>query len=191
MPTAHTPCGFAAAVAEVTPRRFAYFCVVASGKVFLRFAQASDVARLISDGVIVGPPPARESWNQRIVKWLSEQRVGRRVILIAEDASGLLGIVQLVFQLPIGYDDCEAANGVDIAMMEGLHLREGVRNEVGSELVNEVQRVAMKRNIKTLTFLLSMNNARAIAQARAWGFKEFRIMPEPTKMLAFFRKSIE
>lgn len=162
-----------------------------SGKVFLRFAQASDVARLTADGVIVGPPPSSESWNQRIVKWLSEQRAGRRVILIAEDATGLLGMVQLVFKLPVGYDDREAANGMDIAMMEGLHLREGTRNEIGSELVGEVQRVAMKRNIKTLTFLLPMNNIRAIAQARTWGFKEFRIMAEPTKMLAFFRKSIE
>ena len=164
---------------------------MASPKVFLRFAQASDVERLIGDGVIVGPAPARESWNQRIATWLSEQRAGRRVILIAEDAGGLLGMVQLVFKFPLGYDDREAANGMDIAMMEGLRLREGVRSEVGNELVGEVQRVAMKRNIKTLTFLLPMNNPRAIAQARAWGFEEFRIMAEPTKMLAFFRKSVE
>ena len=164
---------------------------MAPGKVFLRFAQASDVQRLVTDAVIVGPAPPRESWNQRIVKWLSEQRAGRRVILIAEDASGLLGMVQLVFKLPVGYDDREAANGMDIAMMEGLRLREGVRSEVGNELVGEVQRVALKRNIKTLTFLLPMNNTRAIAQARNWGFQEFRIMAEPTKMLAFFRKSVE
>jgi hypothetical protein len=35
-----------------------------------------------------------------------------------------------------------------------------------------------------------MNNEHGIIQARAWGFTEFRIMPEPTKMLAFFRKQI-
>jgi hypothetical protein len=35
-----------------------------------------------------------------------------------------------------------------------------------------------------------MNDNRALRQARSWGFEEFRIMPEPTKMLAFFRKSI-
>jgi len=126
-----------------------------------------------------------------VVKWLSEQRAGRRVILIAEDQSGLLGMVQLVFRLPLGYDDPEAANGMDVAMMEGLRVREGVPSEIGTELVGEVQRVAMKRNIKTLTFLLPMNNNRAIAQARNWGFEEFRIMAEPNKMLAFFRKSVD
>lgn len=164
---------------------------MAGRKVFLRFAQASDVDRLSKDGVLSGPPPARETWNQRVVKWLSEQRAGRRVILIAEDQSGLLGMVQLVFRLPLGYDDPEAANGMDVAMMEGLRVREGVPSEIGTELVGEVQRVAMKRNIKTLTFLLPMNNNRAIAQARNWGFEEFRIMAEPNKMLAFFRKSVD
>ena len=164
---------------------------MAGRKVFLRFAQASDVDRLSKDGVVTGPPPSRETWNQRIVKWLSEQRAGRRVILIAEDQSGLLGMVQLVFKLPLGYDDPEAANGFDVAMMEGLRMREGAPVEVGTELVGEVQRVAIKRNIKTLTFLLPMNNNRAIAQARNWGFQEFRIMAEPNKMLAFFRKSVD
>jgi len=28
-------------------------------------------------------------------------------------------------------------------------------------------------------------------QAKSWGFEEFRIMPEPDKMLAFFRKSLD
>jgi len=51
--------------------------------------------------------------------------------------------------------------------------------------------VAAKKNVKTLTFCLPLNQARAIRQAKAWGFEEFRIMAEPTKMLAFFRKSIE
>lgn len=162
-------------------------------KVFIRFAQATDLERLVKDGVVTGPPPPKETWNQRIVKWLSEQRAGRRYILIAEDASGLLGMVQLVIKLPVGYEDPEAANGMDVAMMEGLRLRQdgGANAEVGTELVTEVQRLAMKRNIKTLTFCLPMNNSRAIHQARSWGFEEFRIMAEPTKMLAFFRKSIE
>lgn len=164
---------------------------MAGRKIFLRFAQASDVERLVRDGVITGPSPTRETWNQRIVKWLSEQRAGRRFILIAEDESGLLGMVQLVLKLPLGYDDPEAANGMDIAMMENLRTAAGAPPEVGNELVSEVQRLAMKRNIKTLTFCLPMNNSRAIFQARSWGFEEFRIMAEPTKMLAFFRKSIE
>lgn len=164
---------------------------MAARKIYLRFAQSSDVNRLLEEGVIQGPPPKTESWNQRVVKWLSEQRAGRRVILIAEDQSGLLGMVQLVFKLPIGYDDPEAANGYDVAMMDGLRTRQGAPAEVGSELVGEVQRIAGKKNIKTLTFLLPMNNTRAINQAKSWGFEEFRIMPEPTKMLAFFRKSVD
>jgi hypothetical protein len=164
---------------------------VANRKIYLRFAQATDVTRLVDDGVIFGPPPKNETWNQRIVKWLTEQRAGRRVILIAEDGSGLLGMVQLVFKFPLGYEDAEAANGFDVAMMESLRIRQGAPAEVGSELVGEVQRIAGKKNIKTLTFLLPMNNTRAIHQAKSWGFEEFRIMPEPTKMLAFFRKSID
>jgi hypothetical protein len=163
---------------------------VAGRKIYLRFAQATDVTRLLENGVIQGPAPKTETWDQRIVKWLSEQRAGRRVILVAEDESGLLGMVQLVFKFPIGYDDPEAANGYDVAMMEGLRTRPGAPAEVGSELVGEVQRIASKKNIKTLTFLLPMNNPRALNQAKNWGFEEFRIMPEPTKMLAFFRKSV-
>lgn len=165
--------------------------MAAARKVFIRFAQSTDVERLTKDGVIAGPAPARETWNQRIVKWLTEQRAGRRVILIAEDETGLLGMVQLVFRLPLGYDDPEAANGMDVAMMEGLRVRPGIGTEIGTELVGEVQRVATKRAIKTLTFLLPMNNTRAINQAKAWGFEEFRIMAEPSKMLAFFRKSVD
>lgn len=122
---------------------------------------------------------------------LSEQKSGRRVILVAEDQSGLLGMVQLVFKLPAGYDDPEAANGMDVAMMESLRMRPNVPVEVGTELVGEVQRLAMKRNVKTLTFLISMHNTRGITQAKSWGFEEFRIMPEADKMLAFFRKSVD
>ena len=122
---------------------------------------------------------------------LGEQKAGRRAILIAEAQSGLLGMVQLVFKLPLGYDDPEAANGMDVAMIESLRVRPGAPAEVGSELVSEVQRLAMKRNVKTLTFLVSMSNTKGINQAKSWGFEEFRIMPEADKMLAFFRKSID
>ncbi len=163
---------------------------MAARKIFLRFAQASDCERLAKDGVVSGNS-GKETWNQRIVKWLTEQRAGRRVILVAEDQGGLLGMVQLVFKLPIGYDDPEAANGLDVAMMEGLRLSPNAPAEVGAELVGEVQRIATKRNVKTLTFLLSMDNTRAINQAKSWGFEEFRIMPEADKMFAFFRKSVD
>ncbi len=122
---------------------------------------------------------------------LAEQKAGRRVILVAEDRGGLLGMVQLVFKLPTGYVDPEAANGMDVAMMESLRVRPSTPPEVGTELVGEVQRLAMKRNVKTLTFLISMDNTRGINQAKSWGFEEFRIMPEADKMLAFFRKSVD
>jgi len=122
---------------------------------------------------------------------LGEQKAGRRAILIAEDQSGLLGMVQIVFKLPPGYDDPEAANGMDVAMMESLRVRPNAPPEIGNELVGEVQRLAMKRKVRTLTFLVSMQNTRGIALAKSWGFEEFRIMPEADKMLAFFRKSID
>lgn len=160
-------------------------------KIFIRFAAAGDVDRLVKDGVVSGQPPARETWNQRIVKWLSEQRAGRRYILVAEDETGLLGTVQLVMKLPAGYEDPEAANGMDVAMIESLRARQGAPAEVGNELVSEIQKLAMKKNVKTLTFLISMTNTKGIAQVKSWGFEEFRIMPEADKMLAFFRKSVD
>lgn len=164
---------------------------MATSKVYLRFAQQSDAQRFLTEQIIAGPQPRRETWPQRISKWLSEQQAGRRAILVAEDQSGLLGMVQLVFAFPPGYQDPEAANGMDVAMMEGLRLRRGAPPEIGSRLVEEVQRLAGKRNVRTLTFLLPMNDNRALRQAKMWGFEEFRIMPEPDKMLAFFRKSVD
>ncbi len=162
-----------------------------SHTVFIRLAGAGDIERLVRDGVITGPSPKNESWTQRIVKWLSEQQAGRRLFFVAEDRTGLLGMVQIVFRFPIGYEDPEAANGRDVAMMEGLRLREGALPEIGNQLVSEVQKVALKREVRTLTFCLPMNNPRAIRQAKNWGFEEFRLMPEPEKMLAFFRKSVD
>jgi hypothetical protein len=158
--------------------------IVRSRKIFIR------VQRFFAEGLITGPAPKRETWPQRVMKWLAEQQAGRRVVLVAEDGTGLLGMVQLVFAFPPGYSDPEAANGMDVAMMEFLRVRPDAPPEVGTQLVTEVQRIAGKRNVQTLTFLLPMNDNRALRQARSWGFEEFRIMPEPTKMLAFFRKSI-
>lgn len=163
---------------------------MAPRKVYIRFGQKSDAARLVKEGVVTGPAPKRETWEQRITGWLSEQQAGRRAILVAEDETGLLGLVQLVFAFPPGFNDPEAANGLDIAMMEGLRTRAGAPPEIGTKLVEEVQKVASKRNVRTLTFLIPMNASRALRQAKEWGFEEFRIMPEPEKMLAFFRKSL-
>jgi hypothetical protein len=164
---------------------------VPARKVYIRFGQPSDATRLVADGVIGGPAPKRETWQERISRWLAEQQAGRRIVLIAEDQTGLLGMVQLVFAFPPGYNDPEAANGMDVAMMEGLRTRADAPAEIGTQLVSEVQKLAGKKNVRTLTFLLPMNSNRALRQAKEWGFEEFRIMPEPTKMLAFFRKSID
>ena len=163
--------------------------MISRRKIFIRFAAAGDVERLIHDRVVRSE--AKPQMQKRISKWLAEQQAGRRVVLVAEDDTGLLGVVQLVFSFPPGYNDPEAANGMDVAMMETLRLREAAPAEVGTRLVEEVQRIASKRNVKTLTFLLPMNANRALVQAKSWGFEEFRIMPEPGKMLAFFRKSID
>jgi hypothetical protein len=160
-------------------------------RIFIRFALPRDAARLVSDRVLSETPAAGESWETRIEKWLAEQKAGRRAILIAEDASGLLGMAQLVFRFPPGYTDPEAANGFDIAMLESLRTRPGAPAAVMQQLISDVQSIALKRNILTLTFCVSMNNNNAIAQVKSWGFTEFRIMPEPTRMVAFFRKSVD
>lgn len=158
-------------------------------KVYLRFAQQTDAQRLVNDGIVAGPQPEKHA--QRVAGWLAEQQAGRRVILIAEDQTGILGMVQLVFEFPPGVKDPEAANGMDVGMMDRVRMRPDAPPEIGNRLVEEVQRVAGKRNLRTLTFLLPMHDNRALRQAKLWGFEEFRIMPEPDKMLAFFRKSID
>lgn len=161
-------------------------------RVFIRYALPRDADRLVADGVVGGGPrPTGEPWPARVQKWLSEQQAGRRLILVAEDVSGLLGTVQLVFRFPVGYTDPEAANGVDIAMVEALKTRTDAPHGVATQLITDVQNIARKRGVKTLTFLLQMGDNRGIAQAKSWGFEEFRIMPEQGRMLAFFRKSIE
>ncbi|MFN2460812.1 MAG: hypothetical protein ABR591_09025 [Candidatus Velthaea sp.] len=159
-------------------------------RIFIRFASPRDAHRLLSDGVIGGPAPPGETWGARIDKWLAEQQAGRRIMLIAEDASGVLGTVQLVFKFPPGYSDPEAANGRDIAMVESLRARDGAPPQVTAQLIADVQTLAKKRGVQTLTFCIPMNNDRALSAVKSWGFTEFRIMTEPTKMLAFFKKSI-
>jgi len=161
-------------------------------RVFIRYALPRDADRLVADGVVGGDVrPSGEPWLARVQKWLSEQQAGRRLILVAEDVTGLLGTVQLVFRFPVGYSDPEAANGVDVAMVEALKTRGDAPPGVATQLITDVQNIARKRGVKTLTFLLQMADNRSIAQAKSWGFEEFRIMPEQGRMLAFFRKSIE
>ena len=160
-------------------------------RVFIRYALPRDAERLVADGVVAGPTPNGEPWSQRVQKWLTEQFHGRRLILVAESAAGLLGTVQIVFRFPHGYSDPEAANGVDVAMVEALRTRGDAPPGVATQLITDVQNIARKRGIKTLTFLLHMNDNRGITQAKSWGFEEFRIMPEKDRMLAFFRKRVD
>ena len=159
-------------------------------KIVIRFAVQSDAQRMIKEGIVGGPLPPGQTWIDRTRVWLSEQRVGNRVIFVAEDGKGLVGTAQLVFNLPEGYKDPEAANGSDVAMMELLGLRRGVGKAVVERLVEEVYTTARKRGVKTLTFCVSMDQTAALAQVKAWGFQEFRIMPEKRGMLAFLKKSI-
>lgn len=159
-------------------------------RVFIRYASPRDADRLVAEGVVGGPTSSGEPWPARVAKWLAEQQAGRRLVLVAEDVSGLLGTVQLVFRFPVGYADPEAANGLDVAMIEALRTRTDAPPGVASQLVSDVQNIARKRGVQTLTFLLPMQDNRAISQAKSWGFEEFRIMPEEGRMLAFFRKSI-
>lgn len=156
----------------------------------MRFAIPKDAERLINDGILIGPSPRGQTWYERAKVWLVEQQAGRRLILIAEDDKNILGMVHLVFRLPEGYNDPEAANGSDIAMMEMLRTRKGANPQITERLVEEVQNIARKRNVTTLTFCVSMDHQRALAQVKAWGFQEFRIMPEKTGMLAFFKKAL-
>jgi len=158
-------------------------------RVFIRFAVARDAGRLISDGVLRNVATTTP-WRARVDNWLAEQQAGRRLILVAENASHLLGTAQIVFTFPPGLDDPETANGKDVAMMEMLQLRRDAPKGLAERLIADVENVARKRSVQTLTFCVPMNNDRAVAQARSWGFQEFRIMPDGKQMFAFFRRAI-
>jgi len=99
-------------------------------------------------------------------------------------------MVQVVFAFPPGYTDPEVANGRDVAMIESLRTRLRVPSQVLDQLMGDAQTVAKRHHVKTVTLCLPLDNDRAILQARAWGFKEFRLMPEAQKLHAFFRKTI-
>ncbi len=159
-------------------------------RISIRFAKPKDAERLVTDGVVSGPLPAGEAWPDRIAKWAIEQDAGRRKILVAEDRGGLLGMVQIVFAFPPGYADPEAANGRDIAMIESLRARAKAPNAVLTQLLSDAEVVAKRHRVGILTLCLPLNSDQAILQAKSWGFSEFRLMPEPTKMIAFFRKAI-
>jgi hypothetical protein len=84
--------------------------------------------RFVTDGIVSGPPPAGESWPERIEKGRIEQDAGRRTIRVADDSSGPLGMVHVIFRFPPGYTDPKAANGRDVAMIESLRTCEHVQH---------------------------------------------------------------
>jgi hypothetical protein len=159
-------------------------------RIAIRFAKPTDAKRFEADGVVSGPLPAGESWSDRIAKWRIEQDAGRRAILVAEDASGLLGMVHVIFNFPPGYTDAQVANGADVAMIESLRARANTPAAVLDQLVSDAQAVAKRHHVTTMTLCLPLENDHAIRQAKAWGFTEFRLMPQAQKLHAFFRKSI-
>jgi hypothetical protein len=149
-----------------------------------------DVGRLEADGVVGGPLPAGDAGLPRLTGWLQEMAAGRRLVMVADDGRKLLGVAQLVFKLPAGRNDPEAANGVDIAMVETLRFGPDAPPTLATQMINELENYAKKRRIKTITFLVPMDNNRVLTQVKGWGFEEFRIMPEGARLLAFFRKAI-
>ena len=97
---------------------------------------------------------------------------------------------QLIFKFANGYQDPEAANGAEIAMIDSIRMRPDAPANLSTHIIVELEKYAKKHRIKTLTFLVPMDNNRALVQVKSWGFEEFRIMPEGGKLLAFFRKRI-
>jgi hypothetical protein len=159
-------------------------------RIALRAAVSKDVARLVSDGVLAGPLPAGDSWAARIGSWLDEMQAGRRLVMVAEFERHIVGLGQLVFRFANGYEDPEAANGADIAMVETIRTRPDAPPALATQMMHEFEIYARKHRVRTLTFLVPMDNNRTLNQVKSWGFEEFRIMPEGGRLLAFFRKSL-
>jgi len=111
--------------------------------------------------------------------------------MIAEFDGKMVGMGQLIFKFANGYQDAEAANGTDIAMIDSIRMRPDAPANLSTHIISELEKYAKKtQRIKTLTFLVPMDNNRVLNQVKSWGFEEFRIMPEGAKLLAFFRKRI-
>ena len=159
-------------------------------RIALRACSARDVQRLISDGVLAGALPAGDSWPARAKQWLDEMQEGRRLVMVAEYGNQMMGMGQLIFRFANGYQDAEAANGADIAMIDSIRMRPDAPANLSTHIIGELERYAKNKRIRTLTFLVPMDNNRALNQVKSWGFEEFRIMPEGAKLLAFFRKRI-
>lgn len=159
-------------------------------RIALRAARTQDAERLVKDGVLSGPIAGGDTWSRRVNQWLDEMQAGRRLVMVAEYNRELVALAQLVFRFANGYEDPEAANGTDIAMVEMIRTRPDAPPTLANQIIAELENYARKRRVTTLTFLVPMDNNRALNQVKGWGFEEFRIMPEGTRLLAFFRKSL-
>jgi hypothetical protein len=159
-------------------------------RIALRACASRDVPRLMKDGVLAGALPPGDTWPARANQWLDEMQAGRRLVMVAEFGGVLVGMGQLVFRFAKGYEDAEAANGADIAMIDSIRMKPDAPANLSTHIVAELEKYAKKHRIRTLTFLVPMDNNRILNQVKSWGFEEFRIMPEGAKLLAFFRKRI-
>lgn len=159
-------------------------------RIALRGCTPRDVQRLINDGVLTGSLPPGETWQSRLTGWLAEMQQGRRLLMVAEFGGALVGFGQLIFRFADGYQDPEAANGADVAMVDTIRTRADAPANLSTHIIGELERYAVKRRVRTVTFLVPMDNNRALNQVKAWGFEEFRIMPDGARLLAFFRKKL-
>jgi NitT/TauT family transport system substrate-binding protein len=102
-------------------------------RIALRACTSRDVPPLISDGVLAGALPAGESWPGRAAQWLDEMKEGRRLLMVAEFDGKMAGMGQLIFRFANGYQDAEAANGTDIAMIDSIRMRPDAPGNRGSK----------------------------------------------------------
>lgn len=160
-------------------------------RIVIRLAVPTDGRRLIADSLITGNPPAGTTWEERIAQWFGEQQRGLRGILVADDGAHLLGCVHLVFKVA---GDPDIANGKDVALMEHLRVRPKtvvqVAEELSNQLVREAEALAQRRSIVALSYMVPGDNNALMAQARAWGYQQSRMMPDGGRWLMFMRKSL-
>ncbi len=160
-------------------------------RIALRNATPRDADRLVADGIGGGPGSPGEPWAARFGMWIDEMHAGRRLVMVAEVDRKLVGLGQLIFAFSKGYEDPEAANGQDIAMVETIRTRPDAPPNLATQMLHEFENYAKRRRVRTLTFLVPMDNNRALNQVKGWGFEEFRIMPDGARLLAFFRKRLK
>jgi len=156
-------------------------------------AVPNDHRRLVASGLL-GSPPAGGTWDERLRGWFAEQTRARRLILVADDGSTFLGMVQILFSPPPGMNDPEVVNGKDVALMEHLRIRPKTPTQLAEQVANQLEREAenlgRKRNMTRMTYSVPGESIPLVNQARGWGFVEFRVMNDAGKNLVFMRKRL-